>query len=82
MNASLAFTEVIGFLAAGATVAAFCCKQMLSLRAAAIAANLLFITYGALLGLMPVLALHCILLPLNVVRFGSCLQDKRHQLTQ
>lgn len=79
MTASLAFTEVLGFFAAVATVTAFCCKRMESLRAAAIAANLLFIAYSALLGLMPVLVLHCVLLPLNVVRFGSCLQDRRNR---
>jgi len=69
-------TEVVGFAAAVATVITFCCKRMGPLRAAAIAANLLFISYGALLGLMPVLLLHCVLLPLNIVRFSACLRDR------
>jgi hypothetical protein len=77
---SPAFTELVGFFAAVATVVAFCCKRMGSLRAAAIAANLLFITYGALLGLMPVLVLHCVLLPLNLLRLGVRLQDRRDRV--
>lgn len=72
MTAPAAVTEVIGFLAAGMTITAFCCTRMLCLRSAAILANGLFIAYGALLGLMPVLALHCVLLPLNLVRFVQC----------
>ena len=80
MTAAPALTEIVGFFTAIATVAAFCCKQMGSLRAAAIAANLLFIAYGALLGLMPVLVLHCVLLPLNIVQLGACLQDRRDRV--
>lgn len=77
MTPSAALIDVIGFLAAGTTVAAFCCTRMISLRAAAILANLLFIAYGALLSLPPVLGLHCILLPLNILRFAACLRDSR-----
>lgn len=77
MTTPSAFLDLVGFAAAFATVIAFCCKRMAPLRAAAITANLLFITSGALLGLMPVLLLHCALLPLNVVRFGACLRERR-----
>ncbi len=66
--------DIIGFLAAGSTVAAFSCRRMVSLRVAAIAANPLFIAYGAALALVPVLLLHCILLPLNSMRLHRCLQ--------
>lgn len=77
MTAPIALAELVGFAAAVATVIAFCCKRMGPLRAAAITANLLFITYGALLGLMPVLLLHCVLLPLNIVHFGACLRERQ-----
>lgn len=69
--------DVVGFLAAGATLAAFYCTRMMMLRAVAIAANLLFIAYGAVLDLKPVLALHCVLLPLNVVRLREAWRDNR-----
>ncbi len=65
--------DMIGFLAAGSTVAAFSCSDMVSLRIIAIAANLLFIAYGGALGLMPVLLLQSILLPLNLMRLHRCL---------
>lgn len=64
----LTIAETVGILAAGMTVAAFSCRQMMLLRIAAIAANGLFIAYALMLDLKPVLALHCILLPLNIVR--------------
>jgi hypothetical protein len=69
--------EIIGFLAAGATVAAFSCKQMVYLRIAAIAANCLFIFYAVTLALTPIWVLHCILLPLNGLRLMRCLEEYR-----
>lgn len=80
MTPPAAVTDFIGFLAAGMTVTAFCCTRMLCLRSAAILANVLFIAYGAILGLMPVLALHCALLPLNLVRFAQCWRDRQADL--
>ena len=80
MTAPSALVDLVGFAAAFATIIAFCCKRMAPLRAAAITANLLFITYGAMLGLMPVFLLHCALLPLNVVRFGACLRERQAAL--
>jgi energy-converting hydrogenase Eha subunit E len=67
---------MIGFLAAASTVAAFSCSRMVALRLAAIAANVLFIAYGSALGLMPVLLLHCILLPVNLMRLHRCIKDR------
>ncbi|MHB2169668.1 hypothetical protein [Alsobacter sp. R-9] len=64
--------EIIGFLAAAATVAAFFCRDMLALRAFAILANVLFLAYGLGLSLLPVVALHGVLLPLNVLRLSAC----------
>ncbi len=70
--------EVIGFAAAGATAATFYCKRMGNLRAFAIAANVLFIIYGAAMALMPVLVLHCVLLPLNIMRlFETLLRNRK-----
>jgi hypothetical protein len=68
-------TDFVGFLAGGMTVAAFGCRHMLALRCSAIAANLLFIAYGLMLGLVPILTLHCLLLPLNLIRLRGCLRE-------
>jgi uncharacterized protein YjiS (DUF1127 family) len=43
-------------------------SSMVPLRAVAICSNVLFAGYGALAHIYPVLALHAILLPVNVVR--------------
>ncbi len=71
--------ESIGFVAAAATGVTFYCKRMAYLRAFAIGANVMFITYGAAMGLMPVLVLHCILLPLNMMRLGEALARNRNE---
>lgn len=70
-------TDVIGFLAAGTTVTAFYCQRMFTLRKAAIGANVLFITYGFILDLKPVLALHCVLLPLNIIRLVGAIRWRK-----
>jgi CRP/FNR family cyclic AMP-dependent transcriptional regulator len=64
----------------GMTVTAFGCHHMLALRCSAIAANLLFIAYGLMLGLVPILILHCLLLPLNLFRLRGCLRDAAHRI--
>jgi energy-converting hydrogenase Eha subunit E len=69
--------EIIGFFAAGMTVTAFYCTTMLTLRVAAVGANLLFIVYGSGLELKPVLALHRILLPLNIMRLIKVMRERR-----
>lgn len=60
--------EALGYLAAALVFSAFCMKRMVPLRLTAIASNVAFISYGYLAGLTPILALHMVLLPLNVWR--------------
>jgi len=60
--------EPIGYLAAALVLATFCMRNMMALRCMAIASNLAFIAYGVQVGLGPVLLLHLLLLPVNVVR--------------
>jgi hypothetical protein len=69
--------EIIRSFAAGMTVTAFYCTTMLTLRLAAIGANLLFIIYGSGFDLKPVMALHCILLPLNNIRLIKVMRERR-----
>jgi hypothetical protein len=61
-------TELLGYAAAGLVLATFCMRDMTALRCMAIASNLAFIAYGTLAGLGPVLLLHLLLLPVNVLR--------------
>jgi CRP/FNR family transcriptional regulator, cyclic AMP receptor protein len=71
---SVMYVELIGWLAALLTLIAYSMKTMLLLRIAAVAANLCFISYGSLSGVMPMLALHIVLLPLNSFRLVQILK--------
>ena len=61
-------TELIGYVASALVLATFCMRDMATLRCVAIVSNLAFIVYGAMAGLGPVLLLHLLLLPINVLR--------------
>ena len=61
-------TDLAGWSAAGLTLLTFVCSDMRHLRLLAICANVAFITYGAMAGLVPVLVLHLTLAPINVWR--------------
>ena len=63
-----AASDVIGFIASALVLATFLMKEMRLLRATAVFSNVAFILYGGVNGLMPVLALHLLLLPLNIRR--------------
>jgi hypothetical protein len=65
-EASLA--EIVGYLAALLTLGVFYMKTMIPLRVVGIMANCAFIAYGALGDVYPVLVLHAVLLPLNIIR--------------
>ena len=63
--------DVAGFLASGFVIAAFCMKDIISLRAVALASNIAFLIYGIGRGLPPVWLLHAILLPINCWRLAE-----------
>lgn len=63
----MTLVEAVGYLASALVLLTFCMSTMLSLRAVAICSNFAFISYGLAAGLYPVLILHIVLLPLNVV---------------
>jgi hypothetical protein len=69
----MTITDGIGYLAASLVLATFCAKRMVSLRALAISSNVAFITYGLAAHLWPILILHAIMLPLNLVRLRDAL---------
>lgn len=60
--------EVIGWFAAGLCILVFAGSNALQSRVIAICANLMFILYGVLLSLFPVVVLHLILLPINIYK--------------
>ena len=59
--------EGVGYLASALVLLTFCMSTMVSLRAVAVCSNLAFIGYGLAAGIHPVLVLHLILLPLNLM---------------
>lgn len=65
---------IVGWTASGLVLATFCCERMVSLRIAAIASNVAFIGYACLAQLWPILALHTIMLPLNVWRLSGAIR--------
>jgi hypothetical protein len=63
--------EPLGYFASVLVLTTFWMRAMLPLRAIAIASNVVFISYGLLAGVMPVLLLHLLLLPMNVFRVAQ-----------
>lgn len=66
--------ELLGWIAAGLTLAAYASRTMLPLRIAAIGANFFFISYSALAEIYPTLVLHLVLLPFNIIRLVEILR--------
>lgn len=73
----MTFQEIAGWVAAALTLLTFSMQSMLALRLVAITANFAFITYGMLAALAPVLFLHLLLLPCNIVRLAQLLAGRR-----
>jgi hypothetical protein len=64
----MSWLEVVGYIASVLVLSTFYMKTMVPLRYCAIASNLAFATYGFFGEIYPVLALHLLLLPLNIKR--------------
>src|SRR5215469_16241535 len=64
-------SEIVGYIASGLVLLTFTTTEMRPLRVMAILSNLAFIGYGLLDEILPVLALHVILFPLNVFRLAQ-----------
>lgn len=61
-------TNFAGYVASTLVLATFTTSDMRLLRVIGIFSNVAFITYAVLSGLLPVLVLHLLLLPVNVLR--------------
>jgi hypothetical protein len=64
-------TDVVGYAAASAVLATFLMRSMGPLRLVAILSNILFLCYGYLAHIDPVLVLHAALLPINIARLTT-----------
>jgi CRP/FNR family cyclic AMP-dependent transcriptional regulator len=74
----MSVAEIAGYLAAVLVFLTFYMKTMIPLRVIGICSNCVFITYGFLGGLYPVLILHLILLPLNGLRLREMVRLTKH----
>lgn len=72
-------SEITGYLASALVLATFCTKSMRPLRLTAIISNVAFISYAVSTDLHPILILHGILLPVNVVRLMQIEIERRRQ---
>ena len=68
--------DVLGYLASALVVAAFCMRNIVPLRIAALGSNIAFLAYGIALGLAPVWSLHAVLLPVNGWRLWEAISPR------
>lgn len=73
---TMSMIDLVGWLAASMVLVTFYLKRMTPLRVVAIGSNVLFILFGLFSQTLPVMVLHCLLLPLNVWRLAET-QRKR-----
>jgi len=64
-------TEVLGYIAAILVLLTFSMTTMVHLRIVGILSNVFFIAYGYQSNAYPIMLLHCILLPLNILRLSQ-----------
>jgi len=72
----MTLVDVMGWLAVALTLLTFSMSKMISLRCIAICSNAAFILFGSLSGIMPVLVLHLLLLPCNILRLYQLWVDR------
>lgn len=71
-----AWPELVGYLAACLLILTFFMRQMVPLRAVALASSVAWLTYGASDNIYPIVALHLVLIPLNSFRLYQALRDR------
>jgi len=76
----MSIVDGVGYLASVLVLLTFCMGTMVRLRTIAVCSNVAFVTYGLSAQVYPVVALHVILLPLNLVllaRMVSVLREAK-----
>ena len=74
---TMTLSDIIGYVASGLVLAAFCMKEIVPLRLVALCSNVAFLVYGVNMGLMPIWLLHGLLLPMNGWRLAQTLFERR-----
>ena len=64
----LPWVDLLGYAASLLVLATFCMNTMLPLRLIAIGSNILFVLFGYFASIYPVMILHMVLFPVNIVR--------------
>jgi CRP/FNR family transcriptional regulator, cyclic AMP receptor protein len=74
--------DLLGYVASSAVLASFVMRTMIPLRLVAILSNILFLSFGYIQNIHPVLFLHLALLPINVWRLLALRQSPGEQLVE
>lgn len=76
------YLEILGYAASGAVFITFWMKTMIPLRVIGICSNVLFFLYGLNGGLTPIVMLHGLLFPLNILRLYQAvrLRNRIHEI--
>jgi CRP-like cAMP-binding protein len=64
----MTWIDYLGYAASAAVLATFCMSTMIPLRVLALASNVLFVAYGYFDHVYPVMILHALLFPINLLR--------------
>jgi hypothetical protein len=64
----MSWVDGLGFCASFALLASFCMTTIFTLRIFALASNIVFSAYGLLAHVYPVVFLHALLLPINLLK--------------
>ena len=70
-------TELSGYTASALVLLTFSMQSMRMLRVVAIGSNVSFIAYAVMADLRPILVLHALLLPMNILRLRQTIQQHR-----
>jgi hypothetical protein len=60
--------DILGYVAAASVLVTFCMTSIVALRIVGLVSNVLFISFGALAHIYPIMILHLILFPINTFR--------------
>jgi CRP/FNR family cyclic AMP-dependent transcriptional regulator len=73
-----AWPDIFGYLAGGLLLLTFLMREMVPLRAVAIASSAAWLVYGWADHIYPVVLVHLMMLPLNGVRLHQALRTQPH----
>lgn len=69
------WSDTIGYVAAALVLTTFYMRSMVALRVFGMTSNIAFVAYGIQADLLPIILLHLVLLPLNLIRLGEAVMN-------